>query len=142
MKNNLKLAQCCGSCVHSNKPIAKTQRWCFKNNCHTTRECVCDCYEPITKGGSVASSKRVFSFNRRLERIQNVVNKMKELNIDKIELSGTTYLAVINDRLCYCCDRNYFGTTRETYTRSFRGDDSDFDRYEKIINEQLGGKND
>lgn len=149
--NNLRLSQCCGSCIHSSKPkipyehcahydVPKTQRWCYKNNCHTTRECVCDCYEPITKGGSVSSSKRVFAFNRRLEKILNVIQKMKELNITEIKLADTKsneHILLKNDRLYYACDCHYSWREPSTHMIMFKGDDTYFDRYENIINQAL-----
>lgn len=145
--NNLRLSQCCGSCIHSSKPkipyehcahydVPKTQRWCYKNNCHTTRECVCDCYEPITKGGSVSSSKRVFAFNRRLEKILNVIQKMKELNIIEIKLYDNKDEAIVlkNNRL-YHTYGNHSKYVSDFYI--FKGDDTYFDRYENIINQTL-----
>ena len=146
--NNLRLSECCGSCIHCNKPknpsghiahyeVAKTQRWCYNNDCYTTRECVCDCYEPISKGGSVSSSKRVFSFNKRLQKILDVIERMKELNITEIKLYDNNSESIIlkNDRLYH----TYNCSNRLSDLWSFEGNDTYFDRYEKIINEKLKG---
>lgn len=151
--NNLRLSQCCGSCIHSSKPkipyehccyydVAKTERWCYKNNCHITRECVCDCYEPITKGGAVSSSKRVFAFNRRLEKILNIIQRMKKLNITEIKLSNNKNnerIILENNRLCYAYDTcfSFQNMETKTYKTAFLGKDTYFDRYEKFINEAL-----
>lgn len=151
--NNLRLAQCCGSCVHCNKPknpsghiahyaVAKTQRWCYKNNCYTTRECVCDCYEPISKGGSVSSSKRVFSFNKRLQKILNIIEKMNKLNITEIKLlncGDNSRILLDNDYLYYAYDAYYSWKNGEVTIHKIRFDGSDtyFDKYEEIINKEL-----
>ena len=153
--NNLRLSECCGSCIHCNKPknpnghiayyeVAKTQRWCYNNDCYTTRECVCDCYEPISKGGSVSSSKRVFSFNKRLQKILDAIERMKELGLAEIKLSDTAKnerILLTNNRLYYVYDSHYGWKGPEviSHTIMFKGNDTYFDRYEKIINEKLKG---
>ena len=144
--HNLRLSECCGSCIHCNKPkntsghiahyeVAKTQRWCYNNNCYTTRECVCDCYEPISKGGSISSSKRVFSFNKRLQKILDVIEKMKELNLTEIKLYDNDSESIIlkNDRLYH----TYNSSNRISDLWSFKGNDTYFDRYEKVIYEKI-----
>lgn len=147
--HNLRLSECCGSCIHCNKPknpsghiayyeVAKTQRWCYNNDCYTTRECVCDCYEPISKGGSVSSSKRVFSFNKRLQKILDVIERMKELRLTEIKLSDTAkneHILLANGRLYYAYDSHYGWNI--SHTIMFKGSDTYFDSYEGIINKKL-----
>jgi len=95
----LKIGSSCGSCIHANKPkkpsethaahyeVAKTERWCFKHNCHVTRETVCDDHEGITKAAKTAFT-RVLNFNKRIETVKRVV----ELLGDKeMKLSYYTY---------------------------------------------------
>lgn len=149
--HNLRLSECCGSCIYCNKPknpsghiahyeVSKTQRWCYNNNCYTTRECICDCYEPISKGGSVSSSKRVFSFNKRLQKILNVIEKMKELGITELRLYDNSDEGIVlaNDKLyhSYRCSELPFSVAY-----SFKGNDSYFDRYEGIIYEKIKKQN-
>ena len=147
--HNLRLSKCCGSCIHCNKPknpsghiahydVAKTQRWCYNNNCYTTRECVCDCYEPISKGGSVSSSKRVFRFNRRLQRILDVIERMKELSITELKLydNSDESIFLANNKLYHSYSKLPFSGGY-----CFKGNDSDFDRYEEIIYEKIKKQN-
>jgi hypothetical protein len=71
----LKIGNSCGSCVHTNKPktprehaayyeVAKTERWCFKHNCHVTRETTCDDHEGINRSAKT-SFPRIEKFNSR-----------------------------------------------------------------------------
>lgn len=141
---NLKIAQCCGTCIHSNKPkkpedhtphysVAKTERWCYLNKCNTTRECVCENYERDNKKGGVPACKRVFKFNERAERILRLVSKMQEFNIEELNTYGwNPKTFIVNDGWLY---RKYYMTrpfTKEKYTSINRvnSKESDFDEIE------------
>jgi hypothetical protein len=108
---NLRIAECCGSCKHSNKPkkpedhaahysVAKTERWCYKNGIPVTRESVCDNYEMETKKGAVPAFKRILAFNKKLEKIIEVKNWMEENNIEKITYRNYDF-AIVNGKVCY-----------------------------------------
>lgn len=89
----LEIAKCCSSCIHSSRPkqpdethaahytVAKTERWCFKHNCHITRECVCDDFEGFTKAAKTCLS-RVVNFNQRLKLIKEITELIGERSID------------------------------------------------------------
>lgn len=92
-KEPLRFAECCGNCVHCNRPkqpsdhaahytVAKTQRWCYHHKFRTTREAVCDNFELEQKKGGVPAIKRVFNFHKRAERIKRIAEKMKGREIE------------------------------------------------------------
>ncbi|MEE1085023.1 MAG: hypothetical protein UH850_14950 [Paludibacteraceae bacterium] len=94
---NLMFAKCCGNCMHSNKPkkpsdhaahydVAKTERWCYKHNCYITRETVCDEFEQENKKGGVPAAKRIFKFNQKLQKYNELRDKANRLGIT--DLSG------------------------------------------------------
>ena len=104
---NLKLGNSCGSCIHSNRPktprehaahyeVAKTERWCYKHNCHITRECSCDDHEGTSRAAKTAFT-RVNNFNDRL----NKINKLVELIGNDIIVIDNYHYYVENGWLKY-----------------------------------------
>lgn len=96
---NLRLGNNCGSCIHTNKPkkprehaahyeVAKTERWCFKHNCHVSRECTCDDYKGVNRSAKT-SFTRVVNFNKRQKEILEVVQ-------------------LIGDKPVFCRDQIFF----------------------------------
>lgn len=97
----LRYAECCGNCVHCNRPktprdhsphyeTAKTQRWCYHHKFRTTREAVCDDFEMEQKKGGIPAIKRILAFHRRAERIKNIANRLKDSEIETT-FSRTVY---------------------------------------------------
>jgi len=87
----IRLGTSCGSCIHTNRPkqprehaahyeVAKTERWCFKHNCHVTRETTCDDHEGVNRSGKT-SFTRIEKFNKRLVKIREVVELMGDKRI-------------------------------------------------------------
>lgn len=100
---NLKIANSCGSCIHANRPkrpeghaahyeVAKTERWCFKHNCHITRETVCDDHEGTTKAAKTAFT-RILNFNKRISAVKNLVELMGD---KRIKTGSMTYFVKDN----------------------------------------------
>lgn len=108
---NLTFAKCCGNCVHSSIPkkpedhaahydVAKTERWCYKHNCYITRETVCDEFEQENKKGGVPAAKRIFKFNQKLQKYNELREQAEMLGIT--ELPGDyEYYVLIDGRWCY-----------------------------------------
>lgn len=107
----LKIAICCGSCKHVNKPkisedhaahysVAKTERWCYKNNIVVTRESVCNNHELENKKGAVPAFKRILAFNKKLEKIITIKKWMEENNISIIT-DGNRDFSIVNDKIHY-----------------------------------------
>ena len=82
----IRIGNSCGSCIHSNRPktprdhaahyeVAKTERWCYKHNCHITRETTCDDHEGISRAAKT-SLTRTIKFNERLKKIEKVMELM------------------------------------------------------------------
>ena len=118
---NLRLAECCGSCIHVNRPkkpedhaahysVAKTERWCFKHSIPTMREAVCDSFELEKKKGANPAFKRILSQNKKLQQIIEIKNYMVENKIERIDKGYYDYYyAVVDDRLCECYISSYTG---------------------------------
>lgn len=98
----LTTAECCGNCVHSSKPkpaadhiafyeVAKTERWCYKHNWHITRECVCQDFELEPKKGGVPACKRAFAFNKKAQEINELRQRMEDLQISYV-YEGDNYM--------------------------------------------------
>ena len=145
----LKIAECCGTCIHCNKPrkpedheahynIAKTQRWCYFNSIKTTRECVCDNYEIDNKKGGVPACKRIFKFNERAKRIIKLVETMQKNNIDRLEVSdwSSKVFVVSNNWLYEEYHNKIFDEDRCSYY-SVDSCSNEFDKYEKKLWENL-----
>lgn len=92
---NLRLANCCGSCKHVNKPkkpeehaahytVAKTERWCFKHGIPTMREALCDDYEFESKRGANPAFKRILKQNEKLNKIIEIKKYMQTKNINEL----------------------------------------------------------
>ena len=89
----LKIANCCGNCKHVSRPkqpsetheayynVAKTERWGYLHNWHITRETVCDDFELESKKGGASACKRVFAFNKKVEKIVALRERMKNGNV-------------------------------------------------------------
>ena len=84
----IRLGNSCGSCIHTNKPkkprehaahyeVAKTERWCFKHNCHVTRETCCDDYKGVSRAAKTAFT-RIKNFNKRAAEVRRVAALMPE----------------------------------------------------------------
>lgn len=131
-ENILKFAYCCGNCIHSSRPktpneheayynVAKTERWCYKNNWYITRECVCDDFELDSKSGGVPACKRAFAFNNKVVEINLIRKKMNELNVTYIYEPGK----IIYKRYSINKDKpyilvEYLSTTKyDSITRDF-----------------------
>lgn len=144
---HLRLSKCCGTCIHVNKPkqpedhaahytVAKTQRWCYKNNIMTTRECICDDYEMIQSRGAISSAKRVFNFNDRAERIKKLA-KFFEISGVGIIYKGSNHYKAENGWL-------YYGWTSKSsiygdreYWSKYSSTESKFDRDEEFLYEEV-----
>ena len=82
----IRLGNCCGSCIHSNRPktprdhaahyeVAKTERWCFKHDCHITRESSCDDHEGVSRAAKTAFT-RLIKYNARRKAILELAELM------------------------------------------------------------------
>jgi hypothetical protein len=107
---NLRVSECCGTCIHVNSPnipedhaahymVAKSERWCSKNNIPTMKEAVCDNYELNTKGAS-RKFGRIKKQNERLQKIIEIKEYMMSNRIDKIESHNKKFY-IQNDRVVY-----------------------------------------
>lgn len=129
---NLKLGNSCGSCIHSNRPqtprehaahyeVAKTERWCFKHNCHTTREATCDDHEGTNRAGKTAFT-RVIKYNQRLEKVKKFIEIMGDKEV------------IVDDRIYYVKDGwLQYKYDRSNYEHPIRSKDSSTDRHIKEI---------
>ena len=87
----LRIGNSCGSCIHSNRPkqprehaahyeVAKTERWCYKHNCHITRETTCDDHEGISRAAKT-SLTRTIKFNQRQAKVLEVIKLLGDKNV-------------------------------------------------------------
>lgn len=87
----LKIGTSCGSCIHTNRPkkprehaahyeVAKTERWCFKRNCHVTRETCCDDHEGVNRAAKTAFT-RIKNHNIRALDVRDVVKHMPDTEV-------------------------------------------------------------
>jgi hypothetical protein len=87
----IKLGKSCGSCLNSNRPkqprkhaahyeVAKTERWCFKHNCHVSRECTCDDYDGVNRSAKTSYS-RILKFNKRIELVKEILELINRKEI-------------------------------------------------------------
>ena len=94
----IRIGNSCGSCIHSNRPkqprehaahyeVAKTERWCYKHNCHITRETTCDDHEGISRAAKT-SLTRTIKFNQRQVKVLEVI---KLLGDKKVIVGGVTF---------------------------------------------------
>ena len=148
MNKELKYAQCCGNCIHSNKPkkpedheahymVAKTQRWCYKHKMRCTRECVCEDFELETKKGGVPAIKRILKFNDRANRIKEVAQMMKDKGLKIIDCENRTFTEIdgwLHKVFGYSHSN---GVVTKMHTYNVRDDDNDFDKYEKALREAI-----
>ena len=83
----LKIGNSCGSCIHTNRPktprehaahyeVAKTERWCFKHNCHVTRETSCSDHEGVNRAAKTAFT-RIKTYNERIILAHEVLELLK-----------------------------------------------------------------
>lgn len=141
----LKIGNSCGSCIHSNRPktprehaahyeVAKTERWCFKHNCHVTRESTCDDYEGVNRAGKTAFT-RVKSYNLRLQYVKEVIALMG----DKPVFTKEKIFFVKNNWLYYVYgnDTTKLNASNDYYHYSLRTKDASTTRYLKEIEEKL-----
>ena len=169
----LRIAECCGNCKHVSRPkapdepheahynVAKTERWCYKYNRYITRETVCDGFELEPKKGGAAACKRAFAFNKKVEEINEIRERMKQLNISYV-YEGENYRRYSIEEERPYIKREYYRTTKwnsnigesepcEPYWEEYYSHgpkDSDTQKEIKIIKELLnnlernGGKDD
>ena len=143
---NLKLGNSCGSCIHSNRPktprehaahyeVAKTERWCYKHNCHITRECSCDDHEGTSRAAKTAFT-RINNFNDRLTKIR----KIAELIGDDVIVFDNYYYYVTNGWLKY-----KYGGMNSSFEHTCNGKSNISDRtFQNIlheINKKTGNNN-
>lgn len=143
----LQFAKCCGNCVHCNRPkqpqdhephymVAKTERWCFKNNLYITRETTCDNFEMEEKKGGVPAIKRVKKFNERATRIMNLINQMKSCGIEELNCYGTIYCIHNNWLYEKTNYKNHWGEPAD-YFWKIDAKSNNFDRKENLLKETL-----
>ena len=158
----LRIAECCGNCKHVSRPkapaepheahynVAKTERWCYKYNRHITRETVCDGFELESKKGGAAACKRAFAFNKKVEEINEIRERMRRLGIDFV-YEGENYKRYsIKENRPYI-EVEYYRTTKwnhyiresepcDPYWEGYHlwgPKDSDTQKYIKTMNEAL-----
>ena len=148
----IKIAQCCGTCIHSNKPkqpqeheahymVAKTERWCYLNKCHTTRECVCDNYEIDNKKGGVPACKRVFKFNERAKRILKLMELMQENGIEELNTYGWNPRSyIIKNNWLYERHKWTYNQEEKYYDWLISSKENSFDDIEKDLLDDLNKK--
>ncbi len=134
---NLRLANSCGSCLYSNRPktprehaahyeVAKTERWCYKHNCHITRECTCDDHEGTSRAAKTAYT-RINNFNERLRKIKKLI----EFIGNDVIIVDERYYYVSNGWLKYKYSSMY-----STFERTCSGKSNISDRdIQSILNE-------
>lgn len=133
----LKMGESCGSCIHTNKPktprahaahyeVAKTERWCFKHNCHVTRETVCDDYEG-TSTRAKTNFTRIKNFNKRIEIIRLILDEIGNQTIDVNQCSFFKE----NDWLCY---RLYDSIHKHRFDTKTSAYDNDLQKLMEIFN--------
>ena len=134
----LSVGNSCGSCIHTNKPktprghaahyeVAKTERWCFKHQCHVTRETTCPDHEGVNRGAKTAFT-RIKKFNLRAEEVRAVA---KLMGTDIVETHSYKFRAV-DGWIEYCYKSSY----REAWY-DIRSKESSTDKYMKEIREKL-----
>lgn len=139
------LGTSCGSCLNSNRPkqprehaahyeVAKTERWCFKHDCHVTRESTCDDYEGVNRSGKTAFT-RIVKFNERLIKVREVV----KLIGDKKIITKDYVFFVKNNWLYYVYGNDLMKVNESNYYMHYpiRSKDSSTDRKLVAIKEIL-----
>lgn len=137
----LKMGNSCGSCINSNRPktprdhaahyeVAKTERWCFKHNCHITRETTCDDYDGINRAAKTGFT-RTKKFNERRLKILELVELLGE---KKIIINNCIYF-VENGWISYIYGNNINDIKSKYKTIwKLKSKDSDIERItQKII---------
>lgn len=110
--------------------VAKTERWCYKHNCHIIRESACDKWEG-TNRATRGNLTRVNSFNRRIERVRGIVRAMGDKKITiKVGTEKTFY--VENGWLKYRYEHFFDKDGNSVNTKS-----SSDDRYLDILEKEL-----
>lgn len=137
---NLRMGTSCGSCIHTNRPkkprehaahyeVAKTERWCFKHQCHVTRETTCDDYEGVNRAAKTAFT-RIKNYNQRALEVRDVVKHMPE---GEVEVDDYKY-RVSGDWIAYCYKSKY-GSNEQWY--NLRSKEKSTERQLERIREQL-----
>lgn len=138
--SELKIAECCGSCVHTSKPkkldnphaahyeVAKTERWCFKHNIHTYREAVCGEHEGYNRG-TKSNLNRIKKFNSRLDTIKKIISL---IGIDEVLVAGKIF-SVEKNKLMYRYENAY---EHEPTLYNVSSKSAIYDDYFKIILEK------
>ena len=144
---NLTFAKCCGNCVHSNKPkkpsdhvahydVAKTERWCYKHCCYITRETVCAEFEQESKKGGVPAAKRIFKFNQKLQKYNELRDKANQLGVTEIQGSDCIYK--LKDNKWYYKYTTWQSTTYWSINCKDRDTEEQLNEIEKRLNELEG----
>lgn len=137
----LKVAKCCGSCLHSNRPkaprehaahyeVAKTERWCYKHSCHIIRESCCDDHEGINRA-SKTNFSRITKFNERAKRVRIIMNVMGNKKIT-IKLGETKTFFVKDGWLKY--EYEGFFNIKPIFVNT---KNSSHDKYFEILEKEL-----
>lgn len=141
----IRMGTSCGSCIHTNRPkkpreyaahyeIAKTERWCFKHNCHVTRETTCDDHEGVNRGAKTAFT-RLSKYNQRQKDVLEVIALMCNQAV-----YGRDSIFFVKNNWLY----RVYGTNPQLIVEKFynhhysiSSKDSSTDRYLKEIKEIL-----
>lgn len=132
------MGKSCGSCIHTNVPkkprehaahyeTAKTERWCFKHNCHVTRETTCEDHEGINRGAKTAFT-RTKNYNLRQKEVLKVIELMNGREV------------VMRDKTFFIEDgwlKYQYHRSSGSYTYSISSRQSNTDRYLKELKEHL-----
>ena len=135
----LRMGKSCGSCIHTNRPktprahaahyeIAKTERWCFKHQCHVTRETYCEDHEGVNRAAKTAFT-RIKTYNDRAQEVREVA---KLMGTDIVETHSYKF-RVVNGWIEECYKSNY----GNEHWRAMRSKESSTMRHLKAIREKL-----
>lgn len=135
----LEIGKSCGSCIHTNRPkkprehaahyeIAKTERWCFKHQCHVTRETYCEDHEGVNRAAKTAFT-RIKTYNDRAQEVREVA---KLMGTDIVETHSYKF-RVVNGWIEECYKSNY----GNEHWRAMRSKESSTMRHLKAIREKL-----
>lgn len=141
----IRLGNCCGSCIHSNRPktprdhaahyeVAKTERWCFKHDCHITRESSCDDHEGVSRAAKTAFT-RLIKYNARRKAILELAELMGNKPIttrDYIYFAKNNWVYYVHGN-----DLTKLNESNNYFHYSLKSKESSTDRKIKEIKEKL-----
>lgn len=145
----IKIGNSCGSCIHSNRPktprdhaahyeVAKTERWCYKHNCHITRETTCEDHEGVSRAAKTAFT-RLIKYNARQKLILEVVGLMGDKPVVTRD-----YVYYVKDNWLYYeygNDVSVLDRIYNNYRSKVSSKNSNVDRIVKEIKEKLRNNN-